>query len=137
VTNVTLGTVPYSDSISKTLTTKHCSDDSIMLPSKEQAAQQFIYKLKPNYIDIQITLLDIEDIDYSDRESALLDNGLKYIEQKRFDKAEQLLSRLVESTQHKSYVAAYNLGVVKEAKGDLIEANKYYHLSDQLQIVTY
>lgn len=142
VTNVTLGTVPYSDSISRTLTTKHCSDDTVMLPSKEQGAQriaeqiaqQFIYKLKPNYVDIQITLLDSEDIDYSDRESSLLSNGLKYIAHKRFDKADQLLTELVSSTQYKSYVAAYNLGVVKEAKGDLIQANKYYRLADKLQI---
>ncbi|TXL23567.1 hypothetical protein BMR03_01905, partial [Methylococcaceae bacterium HT2] len=61
-------------------------------------------------------------------------NGLEYINQNRLDKAEQLLSNLLQSTQSKSYVAAYNLGVVKEAKGELLEAKKYYSLADQLQI---
>lgn len=142
VTNVTLGTVPYSDSITQSITRKHCSDDTVMLPSKDQASQElaksiaekFIFKLKPNYVKVEVTLLDDEDIDYTDKEAGLLENGLEYINQNRLDKAEQLLSNLLQSTQSKSYVAAYNLGVVKEAKGELLEAKKYYSLADQLQI---
>jgi len=142
ITNVTLGTVPYSDSITRSFRTKHCSDDNVMLPSKEQGsqqlaqsmAQQFIFKLKPNYVNIQVTLLDSPDLDYTDREESLLENGLKYLTQKRLDKAEQLLSNLLTSTQFKSYVAAYNLGVVNEAKGDLSKASEYYTLADRLQI---
>jgi len=142
ITNVTLGTVPYSDSITRSFHTKHCSDDTVMLPSKEQGAQQiaqsiaqqFIFKLKPNYVNIQVTLLDSADLDYTDHEESLLKNGLKYLTQKRLDKAEQLLSNLLTSTQFKSYVAAYNLGVVNEAKGDLAKAAEYYTLADRLQI---
>ncbi len=142
VTNVTLGTVPYSDSVNRSLTTTHCSDDQVMLPSKDQAsqilakkiAQDFIFKLKPNYKHVEVTLLESEDIDYTDREESLLKNGLKYFKQERINKADQLLSELLKSTQFKSYVAAYNLGVVKEAKGELAEAAKYYHLADNLQI---
>jgi len=142
ITNVTLGTVPYSDSITRSFRTKHCSDDRVMLPSKEQGAQQiaqsiaqqFIYKLKPNYITIEVSLLDSPDLDYTEREESLLKNGLQYFTQQRLNKAEQLLSELLTSTQFKSYVAAYNLGVVNEAKGDLAKAAEYYTLADRLQI---
>jgi len=142
ITNITLGTVPYSDSLSRSLTTTHCSDDEVMLPSKNQAAQflakeiaqNFIFKLKPNYEYIQVTLLESEDIDYTDHEESLLEDGLAYFKQKRLNKAEQLLSELLKSTQFKSYVAAYNLGVIKETKGELKEAEKYYNLADSLQI---
>jgi len=142
ITDLTLGAVMYSDSPEYSLSGKHCSDDSIMLPTKSYAAQSmahsiakdFIFKLTPNYINIYVALLDSEDIDYTDTEEALLKNGLKFIKQNRIDKAEQLLSTLLTSTQSKSYVAAYNLGVIKESKGHLKEAQKYYMLADSLQI---
>jgi len=140
--NVTLGTVPFSDSVTYSYANQHCSDDDIVMVSKWQVAaasadklaKQFVAKFIPAYKNFEVTLLDDEDIDYSQKEEALLDNGLAFIEQSRLDKAEKLLIELLISTQYKSYVPAYNLGVVKEAQGELRTAATYYHLADSLQI---
>jgi len=140
--NVTLGSVPFSDSSAYSYASQHCTDDEIVMLTKWQVAaasadklaKQFVAKFVPAYQTHEVTLLDDEDIDYTKREEELLDNSLLFIEQSRLDKAEKLLMDLLISTQHKSYVPAYNLGVVKEAQGELRKAATYYHLADSLQI---
>lgn len=141
VADVTRGDIVYSDSLSKNNTWHHCSDDSNSLPSKSQGldvlanslANQFVYKMTPNYRNSEVTLLEDPDIHYNSKQSYLLENSLKFIEANRLDKAESLLSKLFQSTQSKSYVAAYNLGVVKEVQGDYQEAKTYYQIADELQ----
>jgi len=102
--------------------------------SADKLAKKFVAKFVPAYKRHEVTLLDDEDIDYSQKEEELLVNSLSFIEQSRLDKAEKLLTDLLISTHYKSYVAAYNLGVVKEAQGELKAATKYYHLADSLQV---
>jgi len=140
--NVTLGSVPFSDSISYSYDRQHCSDDEVVMLTKWQVAyasadklaKQFVAKFVPAYKSFEVTLLDDEDIDYTQTEEELLDNSLIFIEQSRLDKAEKLLKNLLISTKYQSYVPAYNLGVVKEAQGELKQAAKYYHLADSLQV---
>ncbi len=142
ITDLTFGKIFYSNSPLYSISRKHCTDDNVILPTKENAApsiakniaEDFVKKLSPHYISSSVTLLDSEDIDYTDREEDLLKHGLKYLQQNRLDKAEQLLSKLLASTHSKSYVAAYNLGVIKESQGQLQAAKKYYTLADALQI---
>jgi len=142
IVNVTLGSVLYSKSVNRSNDWRHCYDDNRMLPSKEEGAlliaksitKNFVLKLKPHYIDAKVTLLESADLTYNDYQKSLLKYGLEYLKQKRLDKAEQLLTELLASTEFKSYVAAYDLGVVKEVQGQLLKAQGYYDLADRLQI---
>lgn len=138
--DVAKGDIIYADTLSKASEWSHCNDDSISLPSADMVAQNFankmaddfVFKLTPHYGYFQVALLDSPDIKYKAREERLLEFALEYIEQNRLDKAEELLSELVDATGQKSYVAFYNLGVVKEAQGVYKDAQRYYKRADEL-----
>lgn len=140
--DISQGDIIYGDTMNKKATYKHCSDDSRALPSREMAAQDlaesiansFIYKLTPHYRNFRVVLLEDPDLDYSDKQEKLLDVSLEYIEQGRFDKAERFLIDLIDSTDSQSYVAFYNLGVIKEAEGNYVEAKEYYENADNLMV---
>ncbi len=140
--DITKGDIIYADNIRKTLSYKHCSDDSLSLPSKETVIQKiasliankFAYKLTPHYKYFKVELLDEPDLDYDDAQEELLENSLIYIERNRYDKAEQLLNTLIDSTGQQSYVAFYNLGVIKEAKAEYLKAQEYYIKADNLTV---
>ena len=138
--DVTRGDIIYADNMSRSSTYEHCSDDSRIIPSKERVVQNlavsiansFTYKLTPHYHYFNVELLDSPDLDYTQNQEELLMNALKYIEHKRYDKADSLLTNLVESTGQQSYVAFYNLGVVKETQGDYKKAKLYYGRAENL-----
>ena len=142
VVDIAKGDIIYAQNLSKKSTFKHCSDDSRALPSREMAAQDlaqriandFTYKLTPHYKHLDVSLLDDPDLDYTDKQEKLLEISLKYIEQGRYDKAEKFLMDLIDSTNAKSYVAFYNLGVIKEAQGNYKEAKEYYEYADNLML---
>ncbi|QOP41679.1 CsgG/HfaB family protein [Sulfurimonas marina] len=142
IIDVTKGDIIYADTLTRSMTNKHCSDDSRVLPSREMSGQSlaneiansFTYKLTPHYKRFNVVLLEEPDIEYTDREEKLLEVSLEYIEQGRMDKAEQLLTQLIDSTNQKSYVPFYNLGVIKEAQGNYKEAKEYYGYADNLMI---
>lgn len=138
--DVSRGDIIYADDMSRSSSYKHCRDDSRALPSKESVVQNlarsiansFTYKLTPHYRYFSVELLDKPDLDYTDAQEDLLKHALAYIEHKRYDKAQTLLSELVESTGQESYVAFYNLGVVKETQGDYEKAKRYYQRAESL-----
>ena len=140
--DISQGDIIYADTMNRSRTFTHCSDDSRALPSREMAAQDlaesiannFIYKLTPHYRNFRVVLLEDPDLDYNDKQEQLLEVSLKYIEQGRFDKAEKFLIDLIDSTGSQSYVAFYNLGVVKEAEGNYLEAKEYYENADNLMV---
>ena len=140
--DVTQGDIIYSDSLLRSASYRHCSDDSMVLPAKLDVAQrlaremanQFTYKLTPHYIYFEVELIDEGDLDYTDRQEQLLESALEYIKHNRLDKAERLLKELVDSTGQESYAAFYNLGVVKEAQGDFTKAKVYYEKADNLTL---
>jgi len=142
VVDVSKGDIIYADTLNRNRIYKHCSDDSRALPSTSIAAQslaeamakEFTYKLTPHYRVFYVTLLEDPDLDYTDKQEELLKYALEYIKQSRYDKAEELLMRLVDSTDGKSYVAFYNLGVIKEAQGKYEEAKEYYEYADHLMV---
>ena len=142
VVDVSRGDIIYADTLSREQVFKHCSDDSRALPTTEMAAQNlaesiansFTYKLTPHYRVFTVSLLEDPDLDYTSEQKKLLKVSLEYIEQGRYDKAEQFLTRLIDSTGGKSYVAFYNLGVIKEAEGKYKEAKEYYDYADNLMI---
>ncbi len=140
--DVSQGDIIYADTMHRSKTYKHCSDNSRALPSTEIVSQNlaesiansFIYKLTPHYRNFRVVLLEDPDLDYSDQQEKLLEVSLTYIEQGRFDKAERFLIDLIDSTDAQSYVAFYNLGVVKEAEGNYSEAKEYYEYADNLMV---
>jgi hypothetical protein len=142
VVDIAKGDIIYADTLSRNSTFKHCADDSRALPSKDMAAQaladdiadSFTYKLTPHYRRFNVALLEDPDLDYTDKQEELLKVSLKYIEQGRYDKAEKFLIELIDSTGSKSYVAFYDLGVIKEAQGKYAEAKEYYDDADNLMI---
>jgi tetratricopeptide (TPR) repeat protein len=142
IVDVSRGDIIYADTLSRNRSFKHCADDSRALPSTQMAADElanaiaesFTYKLTPHYKNFNVVLLEDPDLDYSDKQEKLLEVSLKYIEQGRFDKAEKFLLALVDSTGGKSYVAFYNLGVIKEAQGKYDEAKEFYEYADNLMV---
>lgn len=134
------GDIIFGDILQNSTIHTHCSDEQQVLPSKAHGldrlsgimAQNFVYKLTPHYVTYEVTLLDNPDIDYTSAQEALLENALIYIEHQRYDKAEKLLSRLLEENHDRSYVAAYDLGVLMEVTGRLDEAKQLYALADNL-----
>jgi tetratricopeptide (TPR) repeat protein len=136
------GDIIYGDTINKTEEWTHCNDDSRALPSTEMAAQTladrignaFVYKLVPHYVYFTVELLEDPDLEYTENQEKLLKNSLAFIKQNRYDKAEELLSRLIESTDEKSYVPIYNIAVIKEAQGKYEEAKALYSQADKLTI---
>jgi len=140
--DVKTSTVISADNVRRQQQWSRCADDSRSIPSKQAGAQHlanniansFAYRLTPHYQYLSVVLLEDPDIEYTDLQERLLENALLYIEQSRYDKAEQLLSRLIESTDSQSYVALYDLGVIYEARGDFSEAQHYYDAADKLTI---
>ena len=140
--DVSQGDIIYADTMNRSRTFTHCSDDSRALPSREMVAQDlaesiannFIYKLTPHYRNFRVVLLEDGDLDYSDEQEKLLEVSLTYIEQGRFDKAQRFLIELIDSTGSQSYVAFYNLGVVQEAQGNYLQAKEYYENADNLMV---
>ncbi len=142
VVDVSRGDIIFADRLSKNRVFEHCDDDSRTLPSVSIVAQnmanalteEFTYKLTPHYREFYVALLEDPDLDYTSEQENLLKFALEYIEQARYDKAEQLLTHLVDSTGGKSYVAFYNLGVIREVAGKYEEAKEYYEYADNLMV---
>lgn len=140
--DVKQGDIIYADTLSDHAEWEHCNDDSKGMPSRQMAAdylagviaKRFVYKLTPHYVTFDVPLLEDPDIDYTDEQEHLLEYGLRYVEQKRYDKAEELFRRLLESTGERSYVPFYNLGVLYEMRGNYREAQNYYRAADKLTV---
>jgi len=138
--DVAKGDIVYSDSLSDTQTWAHCADDSRTIPSLSNGldvlanniAKRFVYKLTPNYKYTAVTLLEDPDTNYNSQQTKWLENGLAFVEANRMDKAQTIFEHLYQQ-QPKSYVAAYNLGIVKEAQGLYQQAQTYFKIADKLQ----
>jgi PBP1b-binding outer membrane lipoprotein LpoB len=140
--DVAQGDIIYADTLRESKGYSHCSDDSQIIPDKNLVAQylaqriskKFVYKLTPHYRNFRVVLLEKPDFKYSNNQERLLDVSLEYIEQKRYDKAEQFLVELIDSTDQRSYVPFYNLGVIKEIQGNYSDAQSYYATADSLMV---
>ncbi len=140
ITDVQYGDIIYADSISKVNSYSHCRDYSGGLPSfgyvmdnlGDKIISDFISKISPNKRLMEVELIDSPEIDYNDEQEQLLEYSLEYIENGRLEKAEELLAKLLTSTNDKCYVAAYNFAVVKEVQGEYKFAKQLYDLADSL-----
>jgi hypothetical protein len=138
--DVQKGDIIYADSYQHSTAHTHCHDRRGGLPSKQQELdklstsllQGFITSISPSFQSYRVELLDDPEIDYTDKQEDLLEYSLEYIELGQYKKAEQLLSQLLNSTNDKCYVAAYNLGIIKELQGQYKYAQQLFQLADTL-----
>lgn len=140
IVDVEKGDIIFSDQLNAKNSWKKCNDKHNILPSREQGldtlssrlANKFTAKLTPYYKVFSVVLLEDPDVEYTDQQEKNLENAIAYIKRQRYTKAEELLSSILTETLERSYVAAYDLGVVKEIQGDLQEAQQLYTLADDL-----
>lgn len=140
IVDVENGTVIYGDTLSREYSANSCDFSTYRVLSKGQAlsrltssiAKAFVYKLTPNYIYFDVTLLDSLDIDATSEEEEKLSNALKYVEYARYDKAKKILDELMDAFDGQSYVVAYDLGVVNEATGKFNDAQEFYQMADDI-----
>ena len=140
ITSVQEGDIIFADTLQQKRSWYHCADSSSALPSTQSAlnllatlmSKNFANKLSPYYKHYTVPLLDDPEIDYSDEEEELLEKALVYIDHERYDKAERLLNKLMLKTSGRCYVAAYDLGVLKEKAGLLEDAQQLYKMADSL-----
>jgi tetratricopeptide (TPR) repeat protein len=71
-------------------------------------------------------------MDVTSTQEKRFESSLEYIKASRMDKAYKILQQLLDEVDGKSYVIAYDLGVVNEAQGKLQDAKKLYIMADDL-----
>ena len=138
ITDVSTGDIIHSELVSSSRSYKSCSDSSYVTPSNgsifeelsSNIAGKFVYKLIPHKYYMKVYIIDELDGEYTDQQEEDFENILKYIDKRRFSKAERLTVDLINSMNNKSYVALYTLAVLKEINGNLIEAQEIYLEAD-------
>lgn len=143
VVDVSTGSIFYGDTLSNQITKKHCSDDSVMLPSKAEGASQisawiaetFKNMAVPRYVTFKVPLIEsVKEVELTKVQKMNFDIGLKYIKQNRYDKADKIFMKLFNETGNRSYSIAYNAGLMKEALGKIMEAREIYKIADNLMV---
>ena len=139
IVGVESASVIYGESFRKSYKADSCRTYKRILNSREaleklssNIAHAFVSQLTPTYIYFKVTLLDEIEFDVSSTQEKKLENALKYIEVNRMDKAESILNVLLDELDGRSYVVAYDLGVVLEARGKFNEAKDMYALADEI-----
>lgn len=140
ILDVQQGDIIFADRLQMDKEWKHCRDDRNALPSETQAldtlstsmANKFTRQLTPNYVNYTVTLLDDPEYEYSVKQKAKFEHALIYIEHKRYDKADRILSKLLKKSNDQCHVMAYDLAIVKEVQGELEKARSLYALADDL-----
>lgn len=132
ITDIHNAKIIFSKQIKKTNTKNECNSFT-WSKSKEvynklsrQIANEFVAYISPTYKKMKIELIEDEDIDYTNSQEKLLENGLKFVEHKDYESAKELFEELVQSTKKRSETALYNLGLVYEIMGDYKAAEASY-----------
>ncbi|MDQ7067089.1 MAG: CsgG/HfaB family protein [Sulfurimonas sp.] len=155
IVNVETGSIIYGDTISKDYSADSCKAGTASLGlisiqgapkqilSKGQAlnllaskiAAEFVYKLTPNYIYFNVTLIDDIELDNAtDAQKKNFSIASEYIAAARYDKAKKILENLMRDFDAKSYAVAYNYGVTNEATGEFDKAKELYMIADELTV---
>lgn len=139
IVNIETASIIYGESFNKNYKGNTCKNSRNFLKKKQaleklstSIANEFVYKLVPSYVYFRVTLLDEIEFDVSNKQEQKLKNALEYINSGRMDKAEKILTMLLDEFDGNSYVLAYDLGVVKESLGKYDEAKNLYSLADEI-----
>ena len=131
-------TIIYGDTVVKDYSADSCHSHGNIL-SRYQAlnklaakiADEFVYKLTPNYTYFDVTLLNSIELErVTAVQNKKFEAALAYIKVARYEKAKKLLGSLMDEFDGKSYVVAYVYGVVYEATGDFDKAKEMYTIAD-------
>jgi len=134
----------FADTYEASTKFKHCTDDSVVLPSKKEAnselakiiAHKLVVDIAPSYVYFTVTLLDDADVDMNKKQEKLLDNALKMIKHKRIEKANEMLTKLNKQLNSSSYVVLYDLAVTEESLGNVEKAYKLLKKAEDLALET-
>jgi tetratricopeptide (TPR) repeat protein len=131
--------VLYADSITTQHTNDSCYSNNpakayVLNSLANEIGNIFVSKISPQRVVSNVYLLEDADIEYSSEQEKLLEYSIEYIEKNRLQKAKELLNRLIDSTNKKSYVPIYNLGVIYESSGEYLKAYELYKRADFLTI---
>lgn len=142
--DVARGDLVTAKNYTETDSSKHCSDSTYSRGLKDGAvaleemsnkvADQFLKSISPHYRYFKVELIGSLDVKLEKPEQDKFKNSIEFIKAGRNDRAEELLTDLMTATQGQSYAVSYNLGVMKEAKGELEEADKLYAAADKLTV---
>jgi len=142
IVDIETASVIYGDTLTKDYSGDSCKNQffNSKILSKGQAlnklinsiASEFVYKLTPNYIYFSVALLEDIDVDLTSIQKREFSSSLEYIKASRMDKAYSLLQKLLDEVDGRSYVLAYDLGVVNEAQGKFKDARQLYMMADDL-----
>ena len=134
------GRIIFSDDLSDRQSYSHCSDEEGGFPAKSELidsmsqiiAQQFVQQISPNAVSFEVELLDEPLMKMTSQQADALEAAVELLESGRWDKAERLLADLLRQTNDRSVAAAYNLGVIKELRGEYLKAQQLYRMADSL-----
>jgi len=146
IVDVQTGSSLYAQTITKNYNADSCKDGYLVysnrkIPSSAQAlsamsiqiAEEFVSLLAPSYVYFSVELIeDIDSVDVSSKQEDSFENALKYIENNRLSRAEEIFDRLNGQLNESSYEVAYNLGLVKQSLGKYEEAKSLFVLSDRI-----
>ncbi|WP_418180710.1 hypothetical protein ACNSOL_01115 [Aliarcobacter lanthieri] len=138
--DVEKGDVIYTNNYFENTSYRSCLDYGGGLPSKSAVfdylsnniVNDFLPNISPTEEKYYIKIFEDPQIKYTKEQEVLLKNGLEYLKHNHLDRAEEIFSQLLNSTNDRCYLAAYNLGVIKESKGEYQNAKELYILSDKL-----
>lgn len=98
----------------------------------DEIASSFVHRLVPHYVVFKVKLYKSPEVKLEGAAKDQFKAANDFIKAGRIDRADELLTKLMDSTQGQSYVITYNYGVVTEAKGEFEEALKLYQAADKL-----
>jgi len=137
--DVQKGDIIYTNNYTESAEHKTCSAlGSLPLESEvfdnlsNKIIKKFLPNISPTIQTYYIKVFEDPEIKYTKEQKLILENALVYLKHDNLDKAEELFSELLNSTNDKCYLAAYNLGTIKESKGEYANAKELYELADDL-----
>jgi hypothetical protein len=90
-------------------------------------AKDVIKDIAPHYIYEKIDLIEDLEKNYNDETKKEFEKIVKLLDEKNLDIAQEMLIKLNDKLNYKSYEVLYNLALISEKKGYLQRARMYYH----------
>jgi tetratricopeptide (TPR) repeat protein len=108
-----------------------CNYTKLIGPKEEQL-------VKPKKVikndNKDFVILKSIDIDYTYKQQAMFNTMIDYLDNYYYENAEDLLIKLVDSSEEVSYVVYYDMGVVKEAMGNYEGAERFYGVAKKYNV---
>lgn len=138
VTDVHNGEIIYSQNFNKQHKDSSCngyfdSEERVFDSFKNQISNEVSSFLAPSKHNFYVEVIEDEDIDYTDEQEILLENGIKFLNT-NIENSLILFKKLAEDTEFKSTTALYNYALCLEITGDLDKALIVYKKANELNL---